>query len=430
MTPEGWAPALLSEAAEVVMGQSPPGDAYNSVGNGVPLLNGPTEFGPVHPSPAQWTTLPTKFANAGDVLFCVRGSTTGRQNVADRRYCIGRGLAAIRGKPDRAHTPFLRHVLARLAEDVLREARGSGSTFPNITADRLHAQLIALPPLGEQKKIAAVLSSVDEVIEATQAVIDQLQVVKKAMMFELLTRGLPGRHTRFKQTEIGEVPEEWEVVRMEALAIPDGMVGGPFGSDLTSKDYVPSPGVPIIRGGNVSMGRFHESDFVFVSDQKARSLARNAAKPGDIVMTQRGVSLGEATVIPAAPRWNAFIISQTMMRMTPDASKVSPQFLIHYTCSPCAQSWLSNHAIATGQPHLNLGIYRDLPAVVPARDEQQAIAEVLDRVSQTLDANVSLDDGLRRIKRGLMSVLLTGEIRVKQDTSRDDPDCVATRRRM
>ena len=62
------------------------------------------------------------------------------------------------------------------------------------------------PSLREQRKIAAILSSVDDAIEKTQAVIDQVQVVKRGLMQELLTRGLPGRHTRFKQTEIGEVP--------------------------------------------------------------------------------------------------------------------------------------------------------------------------------------------------------------------------------
>ena len=65
------------------------------------------------------------------------------------------------------------------------------------------------PPLPEQRKIAAILSSVDDAIEKTQAVIDQVQVVKKGLMQELLTRGIPGRHTRFKKTEIGEIPEEW-----------------------------------------------------------------------------------------------------------------------------------------------------------------------------------------------------------------------------
>jgi type I restriction enzyme, S subunit len=67
---------------------------------------------------------------------------------------------------------------------------------------------VDVPPLPEQWKIAAILSAADRAIEATQAVIDQLQIVKKAIMAELLTRGLPGRHTRFKKTEIGNVPEE------------------------------------------------------------------------------------------------------------------------------------------------------------------------------------------------------------------------------
>ena len=60
------------------------------------------------------------------------------------------------------------------------------------------------PPVREQRKIAAILSSVDDAIEKTLAVIDQVQVVKKGLMQELLTRGLPGRHTKFKKTEIGE----------------------------------------------------------------------------------------------------------------------------------------------------------------------------------------------------------------------------------
>ena len=87
---------------------------------------------------------------------------------------------------------------------------------------------IPLPPLPEQRKIAAILSSVDDAIEASQAVIDQLQVVKKAMMAELLTKGLPGRHKKFKQTEIGEVPEEWsfgDVGEVASLAETDPRQG-------------------------------------------------------------------------------------------------------------------------------------------------------------------------------------------------------------
>ena len=74
------------------MGQSPEGDDCNNEGVGEPLLNGPTEFGFYSPSPIQWTTNGKKHCVEGDLLFCVRGSTTGRMNWANQSYAIGRGL--------------------------------------------------------------------------------------------------------------------------------------------------------------------------------------------------------------------------------------------------------------------------------------------------------------------------------------------------
>ena len=91
-----WTKQKLGDIAQVVMGQSPPGDSCVTQKMGTPLLNGPTEFGSRYPEPVQFTTKPKKFAKKGDLLFCVRGSTTGRMNWADNDYAIGRGLAAIR----------------------------------------------------------------------------------------------------------------------------------------------------------------------------------------------------------------------------------------------------------------------------------------------------------------------------------------------
>ena len=89
--------------------------------------------------------------------------------------------------------------------------------------DEWLAREVDIPPLPEQRKIAAILSAVDEVIERTAAVIESLQTLKKAMLQELLTRGLPGRHSRFKQTEIGEIPEEWAAARIgEWVSFPGG----------------------------------------------------------------------------------------------------------------------------------------------------------------------------------------------------------------
>lgn len=90
--PSDWEVMAFGDFAEIIMGQSPDGSTYNQEGNGVALINGPTEFTEKHPVKIQWTIAPTKLCKEGDVLLCVRGSSTGRLNIANEEYCIGRGV--------------------------------------------------------------------------------------------------------------------------------------------------------------------------------------------------------------------------------------------------------------------------------------------------------------------------------------------------
>ena len=92
----------LQNIAEIVMGQSPESEFVSSEKIGLPLLNGPAEFTDRYPVPVQFTSLGKRIAEEKDILFCVRGSTTGRMNIADQKYAIGRGLAAIRHKKIRS----------------------------------------------------------------------------------------------------------------------------------------------------------------------------------------------------------------------------------------------------------------------------------------------------------------------------------------
>ncbi|MBA2397834.1 MAG: restriction endonuclease subunit S, partial [Bradyrhizobium sp.] len=94
--PSDWRVGELQELASVLMGLSPDGESYNANGIGTPLINGPVEFGDYFPVRSKWTTAPSRLTEFGDLVFCVRGSTTGRRVVADGVYCLGRGVCALR----------------------------------------------------------------------------------------------------------------------------------------------------------------------------------------------------------------------------------------------------------------------------------------------------------------------------------------------
>jgi type I restriction enzyme, S subunit len=107
----------LGEAAAIIMGQSPEDVSYNTDNVGVPLINGPVEFGPAAFSETlvtKYTTKPTKMCKRGDIILCVRGSTTGRMNIASCDVCIGRGVAAIRSQ----FNSYVAHVMNGLRDRI------------------------------------------------------------------------------------------------------------------------------------------------------------------------------------------------------------------------------------------------------------------------------------------------------------------------
>ena len=230
--------STLSDYAEIVMGQSPPGETCNMAGEGLPLLNGPTEYGSHHPAPVQFTTDARKRAKPGDVLFCVRGSTTGRMNWADREYAIGRGVAAIRHKSRGDLQPFVRAVIEYGLPGLLAQA--TGSTFPNVSADQLAG--IWWPPLNvdEQRAIAHILGTLDDKIELNRRMSETLEAMARALFkswfvdFDPVRAKAEGRDpglpqpladlfpARLVDSELGEIPEGWEVA-----PLPDVMEVNP-----------------------------------------------------------------------------------------------------------------------------------------------------------------------------------------------------------
>lgn len=214
----------------------------------------------------------------------------------------------------------------------------------------------------------------------------------------------------YKQTEVGVIPEDWECSRIRdaAAKTANSIVGGPFGSDLVSADYVNS-GVPVIRGQNMGSARV-SGEFVFVTDRKAKALSSNLARPRDLVFTQRG-TLGQVSIVPD-DSFETYLISQSQMKVSLEQSKYDPYFVHQYFTSTHGQNQITTSAIQTGVPHTNLGILRAYHIPAPPLPEQRAIAQALSDVDALLAGLDRLIAKKRDIKQATMQQLLTGHARL------------------
>jgi type I restriction enzyme S subunit len=142
--PEGWSNGILSDIANITMGQSPDGSSYNEDGNGVIFYQGSTDFGIRFPRIRQYTTQPSRFANKGDILMSVR-APVGTLNIANNDCCIGRGLAALNSQ--NGSMTYLYYILndLRVAFDRRNDV---GTTFGAITKDDLFSLDVVIPKLN------------------------------------------------------------------------------------------------------------------------------------------------------------------------------------------------------------------------------------------------------------------------------------------
>ena len=164
--PEDWEVIKLGDEQnfELIMGQSPPSSTYNKNCNGLPFLQGNSEFGAISPKATIYCSAPAKEADKGDVLISVR-APVGEVNIANQKYCIGRGVGAIRAK-NGVHNFYLFYYFESVKNKL--DSISGGSTFKAITKGQIETFQIPLPPVPEQKSIAEILSTADQAISLVE----------------------------------------------------------------------------------------------------------------------------------------------------------------------------------------------------------------------------------------------------------------------
>ena len=163
--PQGWSNGVLSDVANITMGQSPDGSSYNEDGEGIIFYQGSTDFGLRFPDIRQYTTSPSRYANKGDILMSVR-APVGALNIANNDCCIGRGLSALSSKIGSiTHLYYLMNDF-RLKFEGMNSA---GTTFGSITKD----ELFSLPVIIPTKSVILEFEQVCEPIFDKQMIIGE-----------------------------------------------------------------------------------------------------------------------------------------------------------------------------------------------------------------------------------------------------------------
>jgi type I restriction enzyme S subunit len=362
----------LGDVAEVIAGQSPPGETYNQSGVGLPFFQGKADFGRRHPVVRVWCSAPERIAEPGDVLISVR-APVGPTNVADVRCCIGRGLAAIRAR-DGLDRDFLLHAL-RSRESNLK-LRGSGSTFESITSSDLVNLKIPITDLPDQRTIAALLSN-------------QLNMAHQARLVS--KERFEHAATLRAATITAAFGPDADIARA-SLSSHGSLTDGDW---ILNSDYAPA-GVRLLQVGDVGRGNLVIKSRRFITPERARELNCTFLEPGDILISRMAEPIGRACVLPDLGYPAITAVDVTILRVS---SAIERDFLATYMES---EEWLATVAAqASGatRPRISRKNLEALRVPVPPLAEQKRMAAQLRARLATIDATTrSIESELATIK--------------------------------
>ncbi len=319
----------------------------------------------------------TKIVPKDSIIFATRVGV-GKVGINRIDLAINQDLAGVLIDNERHDIKFLAYQLGTDSIQQYVAMNKRGATIKGITRDCLEQIRLNLPPLPEQKKIAHILSTVQRAIEAQERIIQTTTELKKALMHKLFTEGL--RNEPQKQTEIGPVPESWEVVPF------DKFVTLQRGYDLRKQDFRKGE-VPVI--GATQVIGYHDT--------------ANVKAPG-VTVVRSGSSAGKPLFI-AEDFW-----AHNVLLYVKDFQGNVPKFVYYKILALDLTQYRQGVAV----PTLNRNTFSAIELALPSSEEQQEIAYVLDSVGNKTEIAERKRDQLQDLFRTLLHELMTAKTRVHE----------------
>lgn len=431
--PDSWTTRRLEEVSDFITKGGTPttyGFDWASQKDGIPFFrsecvtdNGfnPKGMNYIHEQAHQ--QMSRSEVKPGDLLMTITGNI-GRVAVAPSEFesaNINQHIARIRILDDAgASASFIYQCLKHDGYATHYRAILTGQAYPQISLQQVRETPVALPPLPEQQKIAAILTAVDDKLDVIARQIEATQTFKQGLMQTLFSRGVgtqdaDGRwvpHAEFKDSELGEIPATWVPTTLGAVC--DGALQtGPFGSQLHADEYQ-DEGVPVLMPKDLVGCRAKLATAARISPTRAEELSKHKVFAGDLLFSRRGDVARFALIDEES---EGALCGTGCLKARPSATH-SSAFLAQLLQLDVVRAWLEQNAVGQTMPNMNTGILSSLPLVVPVdRREQDEIARILDSIDSKLQVLAVKQSHFAKLKRGLMQKLLTGEWRVSLDAS-------------
>jgi len=309
------------------------------------------------------------------------------------------------GKEGISDTLFLSHLLS---SDAFRQklsdiATGTSGSMKNIPQRSFLQIPIPLPPLPEQKKIAEILSGIDNLVRSLTEHNQKLEATKTALSKELIS----GHSGHRKESPYGQIPEHWIESTLGGIIGMANLQTGPFGSQLHAHEYT-TEGIPVVMPQDMRKCGVVTDKIARITPDRAQTLEKHKVSPGDILFSRRG-DIGRHAIISSNE--SGWICGTGCLRARTDGA-INPIFLSELLRHKYALEWLNANAVGQTMLNLNTGILADLPVVVPPADEQEKIANSLSSINEQTRRIANKIWHTQNLKAAVASDLLSGRNRV------------------
>ncbi len=351
-----------------------------------------------------------KLLPKGTVLLTTRASI-GLTAILKNPACTNQGFQSLIAK-DICCNEFLYYVIPLIKDEML--SRASGSTFAEISAKKLSTITLQLPPLPEQQRIAKALSDVDAVISTTEKLIQKKKNIKQGTMQNLLTgkKRLPGfgpqtKSPTYKQTELGLIPEDWEVKNINKECTIKARIGW---QGLKSTEYLDSGDYILITGTDFDSGFINWKSCSYVSKWRFDQDKNIQIKRGDVLITKDG-TIGKVAFLNEIPMQGTLNSGVFVIRpKNPD--KIDTVFLSLIFKSFWFDSFLEQITSGSTIVHLYQKDFVKFNFPLPSIKEQTTIANVLSSMDKEIETLNTKLEKYHNLKTAMMQQLLTGKIRL------------------